>query len=160
MFHVHCMPVILSKLHWGCVSGICSTGTSCELTSLCSYFMMFVEDMQQKPLKWHLEFFLSLQQCSGFSAVYVQEFLTNSAMSVFLHPMYSPDPASCDLFIFLKLRLPLKVGTAVTSAQFKRNCRLNLQTSRGYYQMISTVEQLLGLLYRVARGCFEGNRMG
>jgi len=78
--------------------------------------------------------------------VYVQEFLANSAMTVFLHLLYFPDPASCDFFVFLKLRLPLRVGTAMTSAQFKRNCRLNLQTFRGYYQMISTVGQLLGLL--------------
>ena len=60
---------------------------------------------------------------------------------------------------FLKLRLPLKVRTAMTSAQFKRNCRLNLRTSREYYQKISTVGQLLGLLYQVARGCFERNKM-
>jgi hypothetical protein len=50
-------------------------------------------------------------------------------MTVFLHPLYSPDPASSDFFIFLKHRLLLKVVTAMTSAQFKRNCRLNLLTS-------------------------------
>jgi hypothetical protein len=81
-------------------------------------------------------------------------------MTVFLHPLCSPYPASCDIFIFLKLRLPLKVGTAMTSAQFKRNCRLNLQTFRGYYQIIPTVGQLLGLLYQFAKSCFEGHRMG
>jgi len=83
-------------------------------------------------------------------------------MTVFLHPLYSPDPTFCDFFIFLKLMLPLKVGAAMTSAQFKRNCRLNLQTSRGYYQMIFQQwdSSWVGLLYQVSRGCYEGNRMG
>jgi hypothetical protein len=42
------------------------------------------------------------------TSVLTQQFLAKNKIAVILHPLYSPDLAPCDFFLFSKLKLKLK----------------------------------------------------
>lgn len=126
LFCMNCGPVILSNLHGVVPQEFVPQGQTAN-QHLSSDVLQHLWKICSRNLRrgtWR--FVSSLQQCSCSSALCVKEFLASSAMTVFLHPLCSLDPLSCDFFIFLKLRLPLKVRTLMTSAQFSSSCRLHL----------------------------------
>jgi hypothetical protein len=45
---------------------------------------------------------------TGHASCHSQQFLMKHKMTVIPHPLYSPDLASCDFFLFPKMKLKLK----------------------------------------------------
>jgi hypothetical protein len=45
----------------------------------------------------------------SYTSVLTQQFLAKNQMATILHPLYSPDLALCDFFLFPNLKLKLKV---------------------------------------------------
>jgi transposase len=68
------------------------------------------EDIRRKHSdKWQKNnWFLHHDKAPAHTLLVVDQFLTSKNITVMPHPLYSPDLAPCDLFLFPKMKLRLK----------------------------------------------------
>jgi transposase len=65
--------------------------------------------MRKRPEKWRTKYWvLHHDNARPHTAYSVQEFLAKNKMAAVPHPLYSPDLAPCDSFLFPKMKIKLK----------------------------------------------------
>jgi transposase len=76
----------------------------------CDVLRQLRENVQRKrPVKWqNNSWALHHDNAPAHTSLLVQQFLTSTKTTVIPHPLYSPDLAPCDFFIFPKMKLKLK----------------------------------------------------
>jgi len=73
---------------------------------------------------WHLHY----DNAPAHSSALVQTFLVKRRITQVCQPPYSPDLAPCNLWLFLKLKLPLKGRRFQTANEIKENVTRQLMT--------------------------------
>ena len=76
----------------------------------CDVLRQFRENIWRKrPDKWHYNFWALHRDNAPVDALLtVQRFLASTKMTVILHTPYLQVPATCDFFLFVKMKLKLK----------------------------------------------------
>jgi len=63
---------------------------------------------RKRPDQWQNTWLLHHDNVPAHAALLTRRFLTDNNMTVVPHPLYSPDLAPCDFFLFPKLKMKLK----------------------------------------------------
>jgi len=88
----------------------------------CEYYKGLLErlrnDVRRKlPEKWANGFILHHDNGPCHTSHLVQQFLSNKNITACLHPLYSPDLAPCDFWLFPKVKMTVK-GKRFESIQY------------------------------------------
>ena len=89
----------------------------------CDVLRRLRENVRRKrPQKWkNQNLIIHHDNVPAHRSFKVSQFLAKNNMTVILHPPYSPDLALCDFFLFLKLKLRIRVEDSTPLKRFKWN---------------------------------------
>jgi histone-lysine N-methyltransferase SETMAR len=83
---------------------------------------------RKRPDKWKNNWFLHHGNAPAHTSFVVRQFLTSKNIAVISHPPYSPDLASCDFFLFPKIKLRLKGRHFDTTEEFHAELQEDIDT--------------------------------
>jgi hypothetical protein len=94
------------------------------------------------------------------TSVLTQQFLAKNKMAVILHPLYSPDLAPCDFFLFPKRKLKLKGHWFDTIEEIKDESQRVFDTDRkGLPGSFPKMEEMVGPVSTCGRELLQGVTM-
>ncbi|PNF29962.1 hypothetical protein B7P43_G07282, partial [Cryptotermes secundus] len=119
------------------------------------------EDMRREsPEKWHTnDWVFHHDNARKHMAYIVQEFLVKNKMAVVPHPVYLPDLAPCDFFLFPKMKIKLKgqrVDT-VEEIQAETQAVLNTLTKKDFQDVFQKWQKRWDRCMRSQGDYFEGD---
>ena len=102
------------------------------------------------PDQWHYNSWaLHRDNTPAHTSLTVRQFLASTKMPVIPHPPYLQDPATCDFFLFPKMKLKLKMRCYDSTKQIQ----IKSQTDAKWLpEVLPIMEILLELLYHCRRG--------
>ncbi|PNF18540.1 hypothetical protein B7P43_G08515 [Cryptotermes secundus] len=126
----------------------------------CQRILHLMEDMRIKhPEKWCTNDWVLHDNARLHTAYIVQEFLAKNKMAVVPHPLYSPDLAPCNFFLFPKMKIKLKGRRfdTVEEIQAEMQTVLNTLTKKDFQDAFEKWQKRCDRCMRSQGDYFEGD---
>ena len=106
------------------------TGQTVNSGFYCEVLRRLREKVQRhRPQLWReLTWLLHHDNAPSHTAVLIHQFLVKNKVAVIPHPLYSPDLAPCDFFLFPKMKLKLKGRRFNTTEEIQAKTQKVLDT--------------------------------